>query len=439
MRILAALLAGALLCWPAPPLTAQGAPRIVAIGDIHGAIDSLKSILTAAGLIGTDGRWSGGRAQLIQTGDNMDRGEHTRAVLDLLMALEPQARQAGGRAIALLGNHEVMNLIGDTRDVTREIFATFADAKSDARREEAWTQYAALGAARAAKGEPVPAVYAQTREAWLTTHPAGLVEYHDAMGPRGKYGAWLRDKPVLLQYGGSIFMHAGFAAATAPAKADEVNVRVRDEIRRMDRFVERLVDLKLALPFFTLQEVLQVASNEIGVANALIAAAQAEGKEPDRSRLNVPLLIEAQEILKIDAWTSVAPEGALWYRGLATLPDDPTGGPFAPILERYGAKRFVTGHTPTPDRRITVRFGGRAVLIDTGMLASAYKGRPSALEIDGDKLTAIYDDGRVPLEGPANHLRQGYGGQEAGHHIAYAERNQATVWRSPSSSVTVGW
>ena len=62
-----------------------------------------------------------------------------------------------------------------------------------------------------------------------------------------------------------------------------------------------------------------------------------------------------------------------------------------------------------------VRFGGRAVLIDTGML-SYYNGRASALEIDGDQLTAIYEDGRVPL----------------------AVLNQATVSRSPSSSVTVG-
>ena len=94
---------------------------------------------------------------------------------------------------------------------------------------------------------------------------------------------------------------------------------------------------------------------------------------------------------------SVNPEGALWYRGLATEPDDPAGGPFAALLAKYGAKRFVTGHTPQQNRNINTRFGGRAVLIDTGMLASYYKGRPAALEIDGDKLTAIYETERVPL------------------------------------------
>jgi hypothetical protein len=107
--------------------------------------------------------------------------------------------------------------------------------------------------------------------------------------------------------------------------------------------------------------------------------------------------MEAQEILKIDTWVVVNPEGALWYRGLATEPDDPAGGPFAALLAKYGAKRFITGHTPQQNRSINSRFGGRAVLIDTGMLAAYYKGRPAALEIVGDALTAIYEGERVPL------------------------------------------
>jgi hypothetical protein len=41
-------------------------------------------------------------------------------------------------------------------------------------------------------------------------------------------------------------------------------------------------------------------------------------------------------------------------------------------------------------RGIRVRFGQRVFLIDTGMLAAVYKGRPSALEIDGARIKAIY-------------------------------------------------
>src|SRR3989337_2154824 len=129
MRPVALLLAIALVAAPVQLLTAQGAARVVAIGDIHGAITKFKGILKAAGLADVAGRWTGGKATLMQTGDHMERGAGTRAGLDLLMALEKQAKDAGGRAFALLGNHEVMNLIGDTRDATPEIFAMFADTK----------------------------------------------------------------------------------------------------------------------------------------------------------------------------------------------------------------------------------------------------------------------------------------------------------------------
>lgn len=397
MRRIALLLAVLLCATSSQPLTAQNPTRIIAIGDIHGSIDGLKSILKTTGLIDGNQKWSGGRTRLLQTGDYTDRGEGTRAVMDLLMALEPQAKDAGGRAVVLLGNHEVMNLIGETRDVTREIFATFADANSETRRQEAWENYAKLSALKTHKGEPVPSVYGQTREAWLTTHPLGYVEYKEALSARGKYGAWLRSKAMVAEVDGNIFMHAGINPESAPAKIDDLNVQLRGEIKRMDQFVDKLVDLKLATREFSLTEILQVASGEIGLANAIISTAKEQGKEPDRRRLNVPLLLEAQEILKVDAWLSINSEAALWYRGLATIKDDPAGGPFAALLKKYGATRFVTGHTPQQSRSITIRFGGRAILIDTGMLTSVYKGRASALEIAGDKLTAYYEDGKVAL------------------------------------------
>ena len=398
MRRAFLLIVGALaILRAAAPLDAQSV-RIIAIGDIHGSIDGFTSILKVTGLADGNGKWTGGRTQLIQTGDYMDRGKDTRAVLDLLMALEDQAKEAGGRAFALLGNHEVMNLIGETRDATKEIFATFADANSDKRREAAWEDYAKLAAAKKEKGEPVPTVFAQTKDAWLTTHPPGYVEYKDALSAKGKYGRWLRAKPMVTEVGGNIFMHAGISPASPPAKLDDLNAQLRDEIRKLDQFVDKLIDLKLATRDFSLGEIMQVASSELGLANARFAEAKAEGKELDRSKLNVPLLMDAQEIMKIDSWLSINPEGALWYRGLSTEPDDPQGGPFAALLQKYGAKRFVTGHTPQQNRSITVRFGGRAVLIDTGMLTSVYKGRASALEIDGDKLTAYYEDGKTTLQ-----------------------------------------
>jgi hypothetical protein len=59
--------------------------------------------------------------------------------------------------------------------------------------------------------------------------------------------------------------------------------------------------------------------------------------------------------------------------------------------------RIIVGHTIPASRLITPRFGNRVFLIDTGMLVAHYSGRPSALEIDGSRVTAVYLDRRVPL------------------------------------------
>ena len=370
--------------------------RILAIGDIHGSLTGLTGILRATGLIDAANKWSGGKAVLMQTGDYMDRGEDVRAVMDLLMALEPQAKDAGGRAFALLGNHEVMNLLGETRDANPPIYAKFADAQSESKRQAGWTAYAALSAAKKEKGEPISDAYKLTKEQWLEAHPPGYIEYRDAMGPKGKYGQWLRGKPMVAVFSGAIYMHAGINPAMAPDKLDDLNDKLKDEVKRMDRFLQRLVDKKLALPYFTLQEVVQVAATELQAANAVLTEAKTTGNPPSK-QLDVPLLTDAQEVLKVDKWVSLDPENALWYRGLSTVPDDPAGGPFAALLTKYGQQRFITGHTPTQDRYIGVRFGGRSILIDTGMNREFYKGKPSALEIIGDQFTAIYEDGKTPL------------------------------------------
>ena len=69
------------------------------------------------------------------------------------------------------------------------------------------------------------------------------------------------------------------------------------------------------------------------------------------------------------------------------------------VLRRFGAKRMVMGHTTMKDGRIGMRFGGRTLFIDTG-LSKGYGGHHAALEIRGDRLTAIYPEGRVELLTP---------------------------------------
>ena len=398
--VLPLLLIAAAAFTTAGALTAQNAPaRLLAIGDIHGSYNGLTTILRTAGLVDEKLKWIGGRTTVVQTGDYTDRGAGVKEVMDLLMRLEREARSSGGQFIVLAGNHEVMNLIGDFRDVTPEICATFATADSEKVREEAWKQYERVAQARSAAAPSPPAVYTKTKDAWLAAHPPGCMEYRDALGPNGVYGKWLREKDIAAVVAGTLFMHAGLnPSRPAPASIDEVNDRLRAEVRRLDAFRKRLADKRLATTAFDLQEYLDVAVVELQAASAAIEAAKAEGKE--LPSLDVPFLREAQEITGIAKWSVVEPEGPLWFRGWAAWPEDSTAAQVNAFLDQMKLARIVVGHTPTANRRIAVRYGGRVVTIDTGMLAPYFMGNASALEISGSAMKAIYADGVVDLTNP---------------------------------------
>ncbi len=104
--------------------------RVVAVGDLHGDLDASLAVLSMAGLVDAGGHWSGGEAVLVQTGDVTDRGPDSRGVIELLERLEAEAAAAGGRVVAMLGNHEVMNLLGDWRYVSPEDVAGFGSVEA---------------------------------------------------------------------------------------------------------------------------------------------------------------------------------------------------------------------------------------------------------------------------------------------------------------------
>jgi len=107
-------------------------PRLVAIGDIHGDLKALRAALRLAGAIDNDDHWIGKDLTVVQTGDQIDRGDQDREVLDVLEKLEGDARAAGGALHVLNGNHELMNAGFDFRYVTRRSFASFGDLSSRA-------------------------------------------------------------------------------------------------------------------------------------------------------------------------------------------------------------------------------------------------------------------------------------------------------------------
>jgi len=66
--------------------------------------------LEAAGLIDEHEAWSGGDTALWFLGDFFDRGPDGVGVVELVMRLSEQAKEAGGGVSALLGNHEILAL-----------------------------------------------------------------------------------------------------------------------------------------------------------------------------------------------------------------------------------------------------------------------------------------------------------------------------------------
>ena len=126
------------------------AHRVVVFADVHGAYTELLSVLSETGIIDDAQHWRGGESHLVSTGDLIDRGPGSRQVLDLLMRLEQEAQKAGGAVHVLLGNHEVMNLVGDLRYVPAAEFASFAGPEDTKLREDSLAACARAGTRRGA-------------------------------------------------------------------------------------------------------------------------------------------------------------------------------------------------------------------------------------------------------------------------------------------------
>lgn len=86
--------------------------RFIATGDIHGELESFQEVLHIENLIDSNNHWTGGNAVLLQIGDVIDRGPHSRESLYYVRQLQEEAEKAGGRLIRLFGNHELMAMEG---------------------------------------------------------------------------------------------------------------------------------------------------------------------------------------------------------------------------------------------------------------------------------------------------------------------------------------
>lgn len=381
-----------LALWVAAPATAEALPppndgassRIVAVGDIHGELAGFRRILQVAGLIDETGRWTGGSATLVQLGDYLDRGPGVRGVMDLLMRLEAEAREDGGEVVALLGNHEQMNLLTLYDDVTPEIVKAFAGEGSEARSRRAyeewvrWERSLADGESDGPEEEAPPPGSDEHRAEWMEEHPPGWLEYHAALGPEGRYGRWIRDRPVAAIRGGALFMHAGLSPDHADRSVEEMNRLHAEAFQGFDRVRRHLVREELA----------PSAAAHPELRRTLVKLGEAQEADP---AVSAALLASLARDFDAFRWT-LQGDSPLWFRGYARWPEEQLRPLIDRILATHGVSRVVVGHSPLKSASVHGRLEDRVLLIDTGMLDEVYGGRASALELEGGRITAIYPD-----------------------------------------------
>jgi calcineurin-like phosphoesterase family protein len=399
------VLVWALLAWVGPAEAPAEPPEsVVVIGDVHNDFDDFVAILRRTSLIDQQNHWTGGKTTFVQVGDLLDRGPKPREVMDLMMALEKEAAQAGGRVVGLLGNHEMMNIQGDLRYVNPVNYASFADGNSEKRQKAAYAEYMKWRDKHALLLAELPQPMELTEAEWMARHPAGFVEQREAFGPQGKYGKWLRGHDAVAEIEGVIFLHGGIHPNLAKTKLDEMNNRIHDEIKAFDASKQYLQNEELILPFFNLQE----------MNNVLQAEVIAELKS--RAPVNEERKAKVMEFLRHQDWFSVRADGPLWFRGYDQWSEEEGTLQVSNLLEGYKASHLVVGHTVQKGGRIRPRFSNKLFLIDTGMLSDYYPGgRASALEICGNaKFIAVYLDRVVLLDSAGSSPQNGGSGDQSG-------------------------
>lgn len=173
------------------------APRIIAIGDLHGDLAATRKALKLGGAIDANDRWIGGDLVVVQTGDQIDRGNQDREILDLFERLKVEAKAAGGKFLVLIGNHEVMNSMLDFRYVTNTSLRAFSEFTSQLPTTDHLPTLKPKERGRAA-----------------------------AFRPTGPYAKIVATNFVVLKVGDTVFVHGGLLPSHVTYGIDRINSEV---------------------------------------------------------------------------------------------------------------------------------------------------------------------------------------------------------------------
>ena len=156
--------------------------RIVVIGDIHGDFNSLLQSLYIAEVINKNCDWIGRNTIVIQLGDQLDKGGRDYLsvdttndkleelkVIEFMHYLHFEAKKQNGAVYNLLGNHELMNILGDFRYATSNHISGFGGNET---RKELFKPGGAIARKLACNTNGVMQI-----GNWIFVH-AGLLPHH---------------------------------------------------------------------------------------------------------------------------------------------------------------------------------------------------------------------------------------------------------------------
>jgi hypothetical protein len=324
-----------------------GVEKIVAVGDIHGDYKAFTKILKGTGLIDNKLHWTGGKTHLVQIGDVLDKGDYAKEILDLLMKLEKEAEEAGGKVHMLIGNHEELNITGVIFNRRNEFtIRQLVSFLPDGYREKQVRKFRKItgnnptkktGLASSLDSDLMPFWENIVNESRTDSkHPARRAYLQNF---NKIYGKWILHGNAVIKINNIILVHGGISEKFSKLGLKKINNRLRLELE----------DLRRAVMNFTR-----------------------------------PMIPEYKRQI---IWET---NGPYWYRGYYQIDEDDFKETLDKILNNLEAEYMVIAHTPRviKTKKDMQLFQGRVWMIDTG-ISELYRkymgGRLSALIIDKGK------------------------------------------------------
>ena len=327
------------------------APRVIAIGDLHGDLRAAQKTLELAGAVDPRGNWVGRNLIVVQMGDIIDRGDFDLDLLNFLNRLESEAKEFQSLLILLNGNHEYLNL---------QHRFDYASQKSTAQfvHEFSWTLNYLLQLPEFRTPAPVLAAVGTSGPPW-GFYANSLLDWEFDF----------EESPPLQSQGETIFQHyekSNHPGLAARATAFSPQSAYFEQLARRSYFA--------------------IVGDTVFVHGGILPKALDYGLLRLQTEINKWL----NPGIPLSAWllthhTKQAPlflneaDSPLWSRQYGQLPADPIS--FAEmtadyldacsdlqiVLERLAVKRMVVAHTIQPEREITSACSGRVWRTDIGM------------------------------------------------------------------------